>query len=137
MAFRHGKNAALTLNTKDLSTFLDNLDISFDLDTADTTAFGATWKSSLAGIPSGKVEISGFYDPTATTGPGAVLFPLVTAGTAVTALVYPGGTASGQTLYTITTGAIVTSYSESGQVGGAVAFKASIDVVVLPVRTVV
>jgi hypothetical protein len=137
MAFRHGKNAALTLNTKDLSTFLDNLDISFDLDTADTTAFGSTWKSSIGGVPSGKVDISGFYDPTATTGPGAVLFPLVTAGTAVTALVYPGGTASGQTLYTITTGAIVTSYSESSPVGGVVSFKASIQVVVLPVRTVI
>ena len=137
MAFRHAKNAAFTLNTKDLSTFLDNLDMSFDLDTADTTAFGATWKSSLAGVPSGKIEISGFYDPTATTGPGAVLFPLVTAGTAVTGLVYPGGTASGQALYTITSGCIVTSYAESSAVGGAVTFKASIDVVVLPVRSVV
>jgi hypothetical protein len=137
MAFRHGKNAALTINTKDLSTFMDNLDIAFDLDTADTTAFGATWKSSIAGVPSGKVDFSGYYDPTATTGPGAVLFPLVTAGTAVTALVYPGGTASGQTLYTITTGCIVTSYSESSAVGGVVAFKASCDIVVLPVRTVI
>jgi hypothetical protein len=137
MAFRHGKNAALTLNSVALSTFLDNLDISFDLDVADTTTFGSTWKSEIAGIPSGKIDISGFYDPTATTGPGAVLFPLVTAGTAVTALVYPGGNLTGQTLYTITTGAVVTSYSESSSVGGAVAFKASIDVVVLPVRTVI
>jgi hypothetical protein len=137
MAFRHGKNAALTINTRDLSTFMDSLDMSFDLETADSTTFGATWKSALAGVPSGKVDFSGYYDPTATTGPGAVLFPLVTAGTAVTALVYPGGTASGQALYTITTGAIVTSYSESSAVGGVVAFKASFDVVVLPVRTVI
>ena len=137
MAFRHAKNAALTLNTKDLSTFMDNLDLSFDLDTSDTTAFGSTWKSSLAGVPSGKFDISGFYDPTATTGPGAVLFPLVVAGTAVTGLLYPGGTASGQILYTITTGCIVTSYAESSPVGGIVSFKASVLITVLPVRTVI
>jgi hypothetical protein len=137
VAFRHGKNAALTFNSKDMSTFLENLDISFDLDQADTTTFGTTWKSSLVGIPSGKLEFSGFYDPTATTGPGAVLFPLVVAGTAVTALVYPGGTAGGQVLYTITTGCIVTSYSESSSAGGVVGFKASCDIVVLPVRTVI
>lgn len=136
-SFRHGRNAALTLNTKDLSTFLNNLDMSFDLDQADSTTFGATWKSSLVGIPSGKLEISGFYDPTATTGPGAVLYPLVLAGTAVTGLVYPGGTASGQALYTITSGCIVTSYSESSAVGATVAFKASIDITVAPVRTVI
>jgi hypothetical protein len=137
MAFRHAKAAALTLNTKDLSTFLDNLDMSFDMDTADSTTFGATWKSALAGIPSGKLDFGGFYDPTATTGPGAVLYPLVVAGTAVTALVYPGGTTTGQALYTITTGCIVTSYSESSPVGGIVTFKASCLITVLPVRTVV
>jgi hypothetical protein len=137
LALRHGKNAALTLNTKDLSTFLDNLDMSFDMDTADSTTFGATWKSALAGIPSGKLDFGGFYDPTATTGPGAVLYPLVVAGTAVTALVYPGGTTTGQALYTITTGCIVTSYSESSPVGGIVTFKASCLITVLPVRTVV
>jgi hypothetical protein len=137
VSFRHAKNAALTLNTKDLSTFLDNLDISFDMDTADSTTFGATWKSSLAGIPSGKLDFGGFYDPTAASGPGAVLYPLVVAGTAVTALVYPGGTTSGQALYTITTGCIVTSYSESSPVGGIVTFKASCLITALPVRTVV
>ena len=135
MAFRHGRNASLTINTKDLSTYMDNLDISFDVPTADTTAFGASWSSALAGIPSGKLEFGGFYDPTVTVSPGAVLFPLITAGTAVTALVYPGGTVTPQELWTITSGVIVTSYAESSPVGGAVSWKASADIVVLPVRT--
>ena len=137
MAFRHGKAASLTLNSVVLGTFIDSMDLSFDTDQADTTAFGATWKSSLAGVPGGSISISGYYDPTATTGPGAVLFPLVVAGTAVTGLVYPGGTASGQSLYTITSGCIVKSYAESSPVGGIVTFTANIDIVVLPVRTVI
>jgi hypothetical protein len=137
MAFRHGKNAALTLNTKDLSAFLTSMDLSFDLDAADTTTFGGTWKTSLAGIPGGTIDIAGNYDPTATTGPGAVLWPALTGGVPVTGLVYPGGTATGQALWTITSGCLVTSYKESSPVGGIVSFTASIDVVVLPVRTVV
>jgi hypothetical protein len=137
MAFRHGKNAALTIATKDISAFMDSMDLNFDLDTADTTAFGATWKTAIGGVPSGTMALSGFYDPTATTGPGAVLVPLLLAGTLTTALVYPGGTASGQSLYTITSGAIVTSYSESSPVGGVVSWKANVQIVILPVRTVI
>jgi hypothetical protein len=137
MAFRHGKNAALTLNSGALAAFLTNIDFSTDLDTSDTTAFGSTWKSAVAGVPGGKLDFSGLYDPTATTGPGAILFPLVTAGTAVTGLFYPGGNVAGQSLYTITTGCIVTAYSESSPVGGVVTFKGSVLIVVLPVRTVI
>lgn len=137
MAFRHGKNAALTLNTKDLAAFLTNLDLSIDIDEADTTTFGATWKTALPGIPGGKLEVVGNYDPTATTGPGAVFWSCIAGAVPVTALIYPGGTASGQALWTVTSGALVTSYSESSPVGGVVTFKASIDLVVLPVRTVI
>jgi hypothetical protein len=137
MAFRHGKNAALTLNSKDLSAFLTSLDPSWDLDMSDTTTFGATWKSAVAGVPGGKFDIAGHYDPTATTGPAAVLWAAFTGGVPVTGLIYPGGNVSGQALWTITSGCLVTAYSESSPVGGVVTFKASVAVVVLPVRTVV
>ena len=137
MAFRHGKTCALTLNAKDLSTFLTSVDLSFDLDTADTTTFGGTWKSSLAGIPGGTMELSGYYDPTATTGPAAVLWAAFVAAVPVTGLFYPGGNVSGQALWTITSGCLVKSYNESPAVGGIVTFKSSIDIVVLPVRSVV
>ena len=137
MAFRHGKNAALTLDSKALATFMTSLDTSWDLDTADTTTFAATWKSALAGVPGGKLEAAGFYDPTATTGPAAILWALFTGAVPVTGLVYPGGTAIGQRLWTITSGCLVTAYSESSPVGGIVAWKSSILVVTLPVPTVI
>ena len=137
MAFRHGKNGALTLATKDLSTFIESMDWSVDVDAADTTTMGSTWKSAIAGIPSGKLDVSGFYDPTATTGPAAVFWAALSGLVPVTGLFYPGGTASGQELWTITTGCLVTSYAESSSVGGVVSFKGSIQIVALPVRTVV
>src|SRR5512139_2938602 len=129
MAFRHGSKAALTVNAGALAAFLDNVDFSTDLDVADTTTFGATWKTSVAGVPGGTISFSGIYDPTASTGPGAILFPLVTAGTAVTVLFYPGGNVAGQALYTMTNGGIVTSYNESSPVGGAVTFNGTIQII--------
>lgn len=137
MAFRHGKAAALTLNSVALGTFLTSIDTSWDLDMADTTTFGTTWKSALPGIPGGTIEIAGNYDPTASTGPADTLWTLFAAGNAVTGLVYPGGNVSGQRLWTITSGCIVTSYSESSPVNGIVTFSASILVTVAPVPSVV
>lgn len=137
MAFRHGKNAGFTINSVVLSTFLTNVDLSFDLDAADTTTFGSTWKSSLAGIPGGTISLTGNYDPTASTGPAVTLWGLLTAGVPVTGLFYPGGNTSGQALWTITSGCLVRSYNESSPVGGIVTFTSEIDVVILPVRTVI
>lgn len=137
MAFRHGSKAGITINTKDLSSFTENVDFDISLDAADTTTFGSTWKSAIAGLPGATLNLTGFYDPTATTGPGAVLFAALTAGTPVTALYYPGGNVTGQILYTITSGLLVTGYSESSNVGGVVSFKATTQVVTLPVRTVI
>ena len=71
MAFRHGRNAAISVNGVDLSTFCTNLDLTIDGDTADTTTFGSTWKSSIAGTVGAKLEISGDYDGTNTTGTSA------------------------------------------------------------------
>lgn len=123
MAFRHGRLAEITINTKDLSTFCDTLDLSIDVDTADTTAFGSSWKSSVVGVAGSKLDLSGSFDPTATTGPAAVLVGCITGAAAVAVVHKPGGTASGQR--TNSFNAIVTSYSESSPVGGRVSFSAS------------
>jgi predicted secreted protein len=123
MAFRHGRLAEITVNTKALSTFCESADLSIDVDTADTSTFTSTWKTALAGLAGGKVDLKGFYDPTATTGPAAVLTALI--GTAPFAvLVYPGGNTSGQVSRGFN--AILTSYSEGSPVGDKVTFSASL-----------
>jgi len=123
MAFRHGKYAELVVNTNQaLSTFCDSLSIKFDTDTADTTTFGSTWKSSVVGTIGGSFDISGAYDGTVTTGPSAILGALL--GAAPFACVaYPGGNVAGQRSYT--GNAILTSFSESSPVKDKVSFSAS------------
>lgn len=124
MAFRHGKNAVITVNAVDLSTFCDNLDLNINVDTADTTTFGSTWKSAIAGVAGGKLSITGDYDGTVTTGPASAIL-LVIAGAVPVAVVHkPGGTAVGQRQNSFN--AIVTSYDESSPVGGTVTFKADL-----------
>jgi len=124
MAFRHGKNASITINAVDLSTFCDNLDLAVDVDTADTTTFGSTWKTALVGVAGAKLDLSGDYDPTATTGPASAIFACITGGVPVAVLHKPGGTAGGQRLNSFN--AIVTNYGETSPVGGIVSFKASL-----------
>lgn len=123
MAFRHGKNAVVTINAVDLSTFCDSLDLDIDIDTGDTTTFGSTWKSALAGIPGAKLALTGFYDPTASTGPASALFAVITGAVPVAVVHKPGGTLSGQR--TNSFNALITAYSESSPVGGIVSFKAA------------
>lgn len=124
MAFRHGKYAVITINAVDLSTFCDSLDLSVDVDTADTTMFGSTWKSAIAGLAGATLELSGAYDPTASTGPASAIFACITGGVPVAVVHKPGGTLTGQR--TNSFNAIVTNYSESSPVGDKVTFSASL-----------
>lgn len=124
MAFRHGRNAVVTVNAVDLSTFCDNLDFSIDVDTAGTDTFGSAWKTSLAGMSGAKLDLTGDYDPTATTGPASAIFACISGGISVAVVHKPGGTLTGQR--TNSFNAIVTSYGESSPVGGIVKFKAGL-----------
>lgn len=123
MAFRHGSKAAVYVNGVNLSTFCDEASMSIDVDTAETTTFGKTWKTFLPGVAGGENEISGAWDPTASTGPAAVLLGVVSGGTAVPVVYFPGGSASGQRSASFS--GILTSYEETSAVGDRVAFSSS------------
>jgi hypothetical protein len=121
MAFRHGKNASFTINAVDLSTFGTSLELAVDVDTGDTTTFGSTWKTALAGVAGGKVTFSGVYDGTVTTGPASAILSVIAGGVPVACVHKPGGTLAGQRTNSFS--GIVTGYSESAPFGGIVTFK--------------
>jgi hypothetical protein len=124
MAFRHGRFAEITVNSVDLSTFCDTADLSIDIDTAETTSFTSAWKTHIPGTAGGTLELSGSYDPTASTGPAAVIEGVIAGGVAVPVVAYPGGDAVGQRSRTFS--AILTNYSESSAVGDKVTFSCSL-----------
>jgi hypothetical protein len=122
MAFRHGKNAAVTVNSVALSSFCDSVDLSRDVDTSETTVFGNDDKTFIPGLRGGNINLSGNYDPTASTGPADVLEGLL--GSAPFPVVYePGGNVAGQRRHSFN--AIITNYSENSAVGDKVTFSAS------------
>jgi hypothetical protein len=117
MAFKHGKSTSVFLGSRDLSPYLNAADFSVDIDAADTTTFGASWKTSITGTLSSKTGFQGLYDPTITD---LVTLLGVEFGTALT--VAPAGAlAIGDRarLQAIAS----TAYAESSAVGGAVAVK--------------
>ena len=123
MAFIHGKNATVTVNAAALTSFCDNLNLSRDTDTAETTVFGVNDKTFLPGLIGGNMTLSGSYDPTASTGPAAVLEALL--GAAPFAVVLrPGGGATGQRSHGFN--ALLTNYTETSGISDVVKFSASL-----------
>jgi hypothetical protein len=123
MAFRHGRWAEISVNSVPLSTFCDSADLSVDVDTASTTAFLSAWHTHVVGVAGGTVELTGHYDPTATTGPAAALAALILADP-FPVLLYPGGNVEAQIVHSFD--AILTAYRENSAVGDRVTFAATL-----------
>lgn len=117
MAFKHGKNTSVYLGSVDLSPFLNAGDFNVEIDTADTTAFGSSWKSALTGTNAATAEFGGFYDPTNSSVPAI----LGSDPGAVLTYCPAGGLAIGDRARLMAVAA--TAYAESSPVGDAVAIK--------------
>ncbi len=123
MAFYHGRLGEFTLNSVALTTFCDSLEIGIETDTAEVTTFGDSWKEFIAGTSGGTISISGSFDPTTTSGPASAITG--TLRTVVTFIAEPAGSAATQHR---TGSCIVTSYSESADVGDRVTFSAEMQI---------
>jgi hypothetical protein len=62
MAFGHGKNTDVYCNGYDLTDYLNSIETSKTCDTAETTCFGSTSKSYLAGVNDATLSGEGLYD---------------------------------------------------------------------------
>lgn len=63
--FRHGKATVVLLNGYDLSPFLNEATQTMSLETGETTTFGSTDKTYIAGLGDGTISVSGLFDSTA------------------------------------------------------------------------
>jgi hypothetical protein len=117
MPFVHGSKAAVWLDAIDLTTYLTAAEFSADVDTADSTTFGANWKTALVGTIGAKFGAQGYYDPANVQKFSPAM--LSTAGSLIT--YGPGGLAMSAPARLIEVAS--TSWSESSPVGGVVAIK--------------
>lgn len=89
----HGKNTVVTLDGDDLTVHSNNSQLEFTSDSHDVTTYGKDAHVFSGGLLNGSATISGFYDSTASTGPRAVIQPLV--GTVVPFVHQPEGAGAG------------------------------------------
>jgi hypothetical protein len=123
MAFRHGRFAEVTVGGTALSVYCDTLDLNIDVDTSDTTTFTKSWKTAIAGLAGGTLDMSGSYDPLVTNGPSAKLTSLIQAAP-FAVVVEPGGNLSGQQRRSFN--AVLANYKESSPVADKVTFSATL-----------
>ena len=123
--FVHGKSTDFELDdtggtSRSLANVLTSVDFPETIETAETTAFGATSKSYIVGLRDASISVSGLWDATVD---GYVI------GTepATRSFIFgPAGTTGGNVKYTGE--CILTNYSVSAPVGDVVTFSLDLQV---------
>lgn len=131
MAFVHGVNTSFQVTdsgavNRDISAFVDGVDGLPGVGAVnEVTTFGVAGQAKvfIRGLNDFPFTIKGWFDPTATTGPDAVLSGLRTATTASTFIYGPQGTTAGFVKYTGS--CFLTDYKLSSPVANAVSYQAS------------
>lgn len=116
MAFTHGKNSRVYMNGTNLSDYMRSIQVSAELDTAESSTFGADWKQYVRGLRDATISGEGIFEA---TPDGAIMASLDTATKSVWQT-YPGGDqagASGRGLLCDTT-----TYEPSSEIGDVVAW---------------
>lgn len=94
MTFQHARHTFISLDGVDLSEFTNASELSREADEHDVTGYGKDAHAVVGGLLSSSASMSGTYDNTVSTGPRAVIRPLV--GTNVTLIRRPEGTGTGK-----------------------------------------
>jgi hypothetical protein len=131
MAFVHGKDSVFSLDDsggteRNLSTFVDNVSGPMGRALAEVSAFGDEGVRNIPGLQNSQFTVSGHWDPTATTGPHAVLSGLLAATATSTFKFGPGGSGSGAAR--LTGECWLTSFNITSAVSNKVSFEAGFQV---------
>lgn len=118
MSTSHGKKTVCILNGTDLTGASNNSTVEISADKHDTTVYGKNSHIFDGGLLISNFTVSGFYDTSQTTGPKAVIQPIV--GTKVTFIHRPEGTGVGLPQDTVTV--LVEKYSQTSPVADMVTF---------------
>ena len=121
MAFIHGKSAIVLNNEFNLSTYFNDISISRSVETAETTAFGASAKAYIVGISDGTISLGGMFDGAA-NAIDAEITDMIGSTSGVVSISASGVTTIGTRMISAT--GIVTSYEVSAPVGDVVSASA-------------
>jgi predicted secreted protein len=118
MAFKSGKDSSFSVDSTDISSYVDSVSLSRDVNTLETTSFGSDQATYVVGIEGLSISGSGSWDATA-DGTMAGLFD----GSQV-AFEYAPDNTSGQPKYS--GNAFVTNYTVDSSATDKVSFSFSL-----------
>lgn len=116
MAFTHGKLARVYMDATNLSDYMRSVTVSAEIDTAESSTFGADWKQYVKGLRDATISGEGLFEAT----PDAAIMAALDSATKSVWQSYPAGDAvgaSGRGLSCDTT-----SYEPSSEIGDVVAW---------------
>jgi hypothetical protein len=90
MAFVHGKDCDVLVDEFDLTGYLNQANITTNMQTVDVTPFGADDHQYLAGLEGGTISLGGMFDATATVGSDAVLDAALDSSNHMVTIGFPG-----------------------------------------------
>jgi hypothetical protein len=122
MAATHGKDVDIYIGGYDLTGYFNDMSITRDADTAETTTFGSTSKSYVVGLKDGSYSFAGIWDGTANAVDDRLAATFGVEGTVVTT--YPGGDTQENPAYVAA--GIQTSYEVGASIGDAVTVSAEV-----------
>ena len=125
--FRHGKSTVFKVDNNagsltDISNTLTDVSFPQSVDTAETSAFGASAKSYIVGLTDSTLSISGNFDATVDAHLAAIV------GKADSVSFEYGPEGSTATFVKYTGEAFLTSYEKSGAIGDVVTYSAEFQI---------
>lgn len=122
MTFVHGSDTYLSIDSDDISAFCTQSDFKRTADSHDVTTYGKKTHVYRGGLQDGTSSVSGIYDNTDSTGPRAILEPLL--GSNVVLVRRPEGTGVGKPQDSVTV--LVGEYTETSPVADMVTWSLSL-----------
>lgn len=113
MTRQHGKDTVYLLDSKDLSQYSDNSGVTLGAMIHDMTTYGHDSQVNAGGLLTSAFTLSGKYDTQASTGPRAVIVPLI--GQTVNFKHRPEGTGTGKPQDSVSV--VVGNYVQTHPVG--------------------
>lgn len=130
MAFTHGKKSKFEIDNSsgtpvDISAYCEEVSLSRDIETAETTTFGDNAKEYIIGLTDATISVSGKFDAAGASTVDAVLSGILGQDASVTFAYTPGGGSPSSSNPKYTGECYLTSYEVSGSVGDVSTFSAS------------
>jgi len=122
----HGHNAQFTYNSNDVSPYVTDVTFKRSNDVHDTTCYGSSAHTYLAGLVDGEITVTGLWDKTSTVGSEVVFNGAVGVAAASAFAWGPEGSTAGDVKYT--GNAVLKDYQESAPVADLVKFTATLSI---------